>query len=202
MTVCEQVAPRLNKHDDVIEWNFMKIVPPPKWRAGYDPVTRCCTVHCVTVMNINYQRYTLGDRSKTQHSLRQSSSFAWKMVWTRGHQTFWNYELLPVYRLMRRATNLIQTYEIKILLNLPSIILVLIFLNVKTLIMLILFLEQARGRLAWSMRGLRARGHHVGDSWFKLYTNFLIEWKLVHLEIFLFLLGLWLHQRKNCSTLA
>jgi len=73
---------------------------------------------------------------------------------------------------MRRATNLIQTYEIKILLNLPSIILVLIFLNVKTLIMLILFLEQARGRLAWSMRGLRARGHHVGDSWFKLYTNF------------------------------
>jgi len=57
-----------------------------------------------------------------------------------------------VYRLMRRATNLIQTYEIKMLLNLPSVISVLIFLNVKTLIMLMLFLEQARGRLTWSLR--------------------------------------------------
>ena len=28
MTVCEKVVPRLNKHDDVIEWNFMKIAPP------------------------------------------------------------------------------------------------------------------------------------------------------------------------------
>jgi len=44
---------------------------------------------------------------------------------------------------MRRATNLIPTYEIKISLNLPLIILVLIFPNVKTLIMLILFLELA-----------------------------------------------------------
>jgi len=35
----------------------------------------------------------------------------------------------------------IDTNEIKILLNLPSIILVLIIFNVKTLIMLILFLE-------------------------------------------------------------
>jgi len=38
------------------------------------------------------------------------------------------------------------------LLNLPSLILVLIFVNVKTLIMLMLFLEQARGRLTWSLR--------------------------------------------------
>jgi len=29
VTVCEKVVPRLNKHDDVIEWNFMKIPPPP-----------------------------------------------------------------------------------------------------------------------------------------------------------------------------
>jgi len=50
-----------------------------------------------------------------------------------------------VYRLMQRATSLIQTYEIKILLNLLSIILVLIFVNAKTLIMLMLLLEQARG---------------------------------------------------------
>ena len=28
VTVCEKVVPQLNKHDDVIEWNFMKIAPP------------------------------------------------------------------------------------------------------------------------------------------------------------------------------
>jgi len=28
VTVCEKVVPRLNKHDDVIEWNFVKIAPP------------------------------------------------------------------------------------------------------------------------------------------------------------------------------
>jgi len=28
VTVCKKVVPRLNKHDDVIEWNFMKIAPP------------------------------------------------------------------------------------------------------------------------------------------------------------------------------
>jgi len=57
---------------------------------------------------------------------------------------------------MRRDTSLIHSSEIKILLNLLSIILVLIFVNVKTLIMVMLFLEQARGRPG-------ARGHHVGD---------------------------------------
>jgi len=46
--------------------------------------------------------------------------------------------------------SLIHTSEIKILLNIPLIILVLIFVNVKILIMLMLFLEQSRG-------------HHVGD---------------------------------------
>ena len=46
-----------------------------------------------------------------------------------------------------RATSLVQTYEIKILLNLSSIILVLIFVYVKTLIMLMLFLEQTRTTL-------------------------------------------------------
>ena len=49
---------------------------------------------------------------------------------------------------MQRATSLLQTYEIKILLNLSSAILVLIFVNVKTLIIL----EQARGRLTWPLR--------------------------------------------------
>ena len=61
-----------------------------------------------------------------------------------------------MYRLMRRATSLIHTSEIKILLKLLSIILVLIFVNVMTLIMLMLFIEQDRGRPG-------ARGHHVGD---------------------------------------
>jgi len=71
----------------------------------------------------------------------------------RGRQPFWNCELLLVHRgLMRRATSLIHTSEIIILLNLPSIILVLIFVNVKTLIMLTLFLEQTRGRPIWSLR--------------------------------------------------
>jgi len=49
-------------------------------------------------------------------------------------------------------TSLIQTSEIKILLNLRSIILVLIFVNVKTITMLTLFLQQARGRPTWSLR--------------------------------------------------
>jgi len=80
---------------------------------------------------------------------------------TRGHQPFWNCELLLVHRLMRRATSLIHASDIQNLLNLPSTIVVLIFVNVKTLIMLMLFLEQARG---W----LDARWHHVGYPWIKL----------------------------------
>ena len=28
VTVCEKIVPRLNKHDYVMEWNFMKIAPP------------------------------------------------------------------------------------------------------------------------------------------------------------------------------
>ena len=34
VTVCEKFVPRLDKHDDVVEWNFVKNFPPPKWRAG------------------------------------------------------------------------------------------------------------------------------------------------------------------------
>ena len=30
VTVCENVVPRLNNHDDVMEWNFMKIAPSPR----------------------------------------------------------------------------------------------------------------------------------------------------------------------------
>ena len=35
--LCEKVVPWLNKHNDVIEWNFMKIPPPQKWRVGCTP---------------------------------------------------------------------------------------------------------------------------------------------------------------------
>jgi len=39
--ICDRLrkfVPRLNKHDDVIKWNFMKIAPPPpKWRTGGAP---------------------------------------------------------------------------------------------------------------------------------------------------------------------
>jgi len=72
--------------------------------------------------------------------------------YTKGHQPFWNCELFLVYRLMRRYTSLIHASETKILLNLPSIILVLILVNVKTLIMLMSFLKQTRGRPRWSLR--------------------------------------------------
>jgi len=81
------------------------------------------------------------------------------LILIRSHQAFWNCELHLVYRLMRRATSLIHTSEVKILLNLPSIILVLIFVNVKALIMLMSFLEQAQG-------------HHVGDPGLEFFTLF------------------------------
>ena len=37
VTVSEKVLPRLNKHDDVIEWNFMKIAPPPEMKSWLRP---------------------------------------------------------------------------------------------------------------------------------------------------------------------
>jgi len=52
--------------------------------------------------------------------------------------------------LMRRATSLIHTSEIKVLLKYPlniSVLTIKIFCNVKTLIMLMLFLKQAGGQL-------------------------------------------------------
>ena len=33
VTVCDKVVPRLSKHDDVIEWNFMTIAPPPDMKS-------------------------------------------------------------------------------------------------------------------------------------------------------------------------
>jgi len=72
------------------------------------------------------------------------------MIHIRGHQHFWNCQLLLVDRFMWRATSLIYISEIRILLNLPSIILVLIFVNVQTFVKLMLFSEHARGRLTWS----------------------------------------------------
>ena len=88
------------------------------------------------------------------------------MIHIRGHQQFWNCQLLLVDRFMWRATSLIYISEIKILLNLPSIILVLIFVNVQTFVKLMLFLEHARGRLT-----LRATWCPRAPRW----------WPLVHM---------------------
>jgi len=36
-TVCEKVVPRLNKRDDVIKRNLMKIAPPPEIKSWLRP---------------------------------------------------------------------------------------------------------------------------------------------------------------------
>jgi len=54
VTVSEKVVPRLNKHDDVIEYNFMKIDFPPKWRAG-----------CATGLYYSLVVFTQWDSSST-----------------------------------------------------------------------------------------------------------------------------------------
>ena len=93
-------------------------------------------------------------------------------LYNRGHQPFWNCELLLVYQLMRRDTSLMHTSEIKILLNLHSIILVLIFVNMKTLIMLMLFLEKTRGRPTWY---LQATWCPRAPRWWPLLYN---QWRI------------------------
>ena len=86
--------------------------------------------------------------SKDERIIKRSWTSEWSTQklngYSRGHQPFWNCELLLVHRLMRRATSFMHTFEIKILLNLPLIIWV--------LIMLMIFLEPARGRPTWSLR--------------------------------------------------
>jgi len=44
VTVCAKVVPRLNKHDDVIKWNFMKIAPPEmkSWLRPWLPLSYNC----------------------------------------------------------------------------------------------------------------------------------------------------------------
>ena len=37
VTVVEKVVTRLDKYDDVIEWNFMKIAPPQKMKSWLRP---------------------------------------------------------------------------------------------------------------------------------------------------------------------
>jgi len=121
-----------------------------KWRiihsysSHYD-FTTCTTLteNCRHVTYINNQKVM---------SFNPKISSVFRLLYDSSHQPFRNCELLLVYRLMPRAISLIYTSEIKILLNLPSFILVWIFLNVKTVTMLMLFLEQARGRPTWSLR--------------------------------------------------
>jgi len=41
VTVCEKVVPRLNKHDEVIEWKFVKIALPEmkSWLRPWRPLS-------------------------------------------------------------------------------------------------------------------------------------------------------------------
>ena len=88
---------------------------------------------------------------------------------------------------MRRATSLIHISEVKILLNLLSIILVLIFVNAKTLIMVILFLEQVSRRPTWS---LRATWCPWAPRWWALvYTFGCICFSYIALNICFFIIS-------------
>ena len=49
VTVCENVVPRLNKQDDVIEWKFMKIAPPPEMKNWL----RACSVIILYTRTLN-----------------------------------------------------------------------------------------------------------------------------------------------------
>jgi len=100
-------------------------------RKKIHPDEKTCRRSCLTVSSSNNIQSLLKDCKAGVTNLFETVS----------------YFLCP--DLMRRATGLIHTSEIKILLNLPSNILVLICVNVKSLIMLMLFLEQARGRPTW-----------------------------------------------------
>jgi len=70
----------------------------------------------------------------------------------RGHQSFWNCELLLVYWLMRRATTLIHTSEIKNFAQFTFNYVCIDFVKVRTLIMLMSFLKQAQRQLTWFLR--------------------------------------------------
>jgi len=82
----------------------------------------------------------------------------------KGHQPFWNWELLHGYRFLRRAIILIHTSEIRNVLKLSLIMSSLIKQMItsygETLIMLTLFSKQALG---WH----GARAQRVGDTYLK-----------------------------------
>jgi len=88
-----------------------------KRHRGREAITvqRCCS-------EIDHRREELRPNRLIRSTLRQTDSRL--RFNTGGHQPFWNREILLVYWLMRRAASLVHTSEIKILLNLPRIILV------------------------------------------------------------------------------
>ena len=59
-----QVVPRLNENDDVIEWNFMKIAPPPEMKSWL----RLCT-------KLYFMSKQKG--SNCDSSLRRSIAYCW-----------------------------------------------------------------------------------------------------------------------------
>jgi len=76
-----------------------------------------------------------------------------------------------VYRLIRRAASLIHTFEIEILLNLPSIMLVLMFVNDEDIDHDNVSFRTGPGATYLVLAGDLAPAHHVGDPWFKNYSR-------------------------------
>jgi len=57
VTVCEKVVPRLDKYDDVIEWNFMKIAPPPEMKSWLRPCSHPVrSLYWLSWKTISYSR--------------------------------------------------------------------------------------------------------------------------------------------------
>ena len=84
VTVCEKVVPRLNEHHDVIEWNFMKIAPPPKWRAGCAPDHIWCHVNISEVATpstgINDPELLVQSRESRSRSAPLFRHKGWRVV--------------------------------------------------------------------------------------------------------------------------
>ena len=79
MTICEKVVSRLNKHDDVIEWNFMKIAPPT-WRAGCAP-DRAHRLKSAGLQN-NCHARTFYFFTLLKYELDDDTCRDWKLRWS------------------------------------------------------------------------------------------------------------------------
>jgi len=95
VTVCEKVVPRLNKHDDVIKWNFMKIAPPPKWRAGCAPAIGSCRKFIFATGILNSRNCSITDFILFRNDLPANAYCKWysitkyKVLPQLFHYLFW-----------------------------------------------------------------------------------------------------------------